>query len=245
MSTVISCGLRLRFAENMPTVISARCGTFLLGLIGICLTLLSAFVHADVTGSARVIDGDTLVIGSQTIRLLDIDAPENGQDCIYAGGQKYNCGDAAGKKLNSLLTRTVECKGSTTDAYDRLLATCFSGGVNVNRAMVHSGHAVVFLKFSEAYLTEQSEARAARRGLWAGTFKMPWEFRAGRWTSAASDAPSPECPIKGNINRQGERIYHAPWSRSYSRTKIDTSKEERWFCSEAEALAAGWRAPWR
>ncbi|MFK7891000.1 MAG: thermonuclease family protein [Granulosicoccus sp.] len=218
---------------------------FFTRLIGLCLTFLSAFVCADVTGSARVLDGDTLVIGNQTVRLLDIDAPENGQNCIYSGGQSYNCGVAAENKLKSLLTHTVECEGATKDAYDRLLATCYSGGVNVNRAMVLSGHAVVFLKFSEQYLSEQSEAKAARRGLWEGSFKMPWEFRADRWTSAASDAPSPECPVKGNINRKGERIYHAPWSRSYAKTEIDTSKAERWFCSEAEALAAGWRAPRR
>jgi len=52
-------------------------------------------------------------------------------------------------------------------------------------------------------------------------------------------------PIKGNINAKGEKIYHAPWSKHYAATKIDTSKGERWFCSEAEAKAAGWRAAYR
>jgi hypothetical protein len=57
-------------------------------------------------------------------------------------------------------------------------------------------------------------------------------------------APDPNCPIKGNINSKGERIYHTPWgSRNYDRTKINTAKGERWFCNEAEAVAAGWRAP--
>ena len=61
-----------------------------------------------------------------------------------------------------------------------------------------------------------------------------------------SDAPDPNRLIKGNINRDGERIYHTPWSSPhYKRTKINTSKGERWFCTEGEARQAGWRAPYR
>ncbi len=51
------------------------------------------------------------------------------------------------------------------------------------------------------------------------------------------------CLIKGNINRHGERIYHVPGSRWHARTKISPGKGERWFCSEEEAIAAGWRPP--
>jgi endonuclease YncB( thermonuclease family) len=54
--------------------------------------------------------------------------------------------------------------------------------------------------------------------------------------------PPGGCRIKGNISQNG-RIYHVPGSPSYDQTKIDTSKGERWFCSEAEARAAGWRPP--
>jgi hypothetical protein len=49
--------------------------------------------------------------------------------------------------------------------------------------------------------------------------------------------------IKGNIGSNGDRIYHTPESPYYSRTKIDESKGERWFCTEEEAIEAGWRAP--
>lgn len=56
-------------------------------------------------------------------------------------------------------------------------------------------------------------------------------------------APSSSCPIKGNINSKGERIYHSPGMPSYASTRIDTQKGERWFCSVAEAEHAGWRAP--
>ena len=50
-----------------------------------------------------------------------------------------------------------------------------------------------------------------------------------------------QCVIKGNISSKGERIYHVPGGRYYDATVIDTAKGERWFCSEAEAVAAGWR----
>ena len=48
--------------------------------------------------------------------------------------------------------------------------------------------------------------------------------------------------IKGNVARDGERIYHTPWSPWYGRTKISEGKGERWFCDEGAAQAAGWRA---
>jgi len=52
----------------------------------------------------------------------------------------------------------------------------------------------------------------------------------------------PDCCFKGNISKSG-RICHVPGSASYAQTQIDTSRGERWFCTEGEARAAGWRAP--
>jgi hypothetical protein len=60
--------------------------------------------------------------------------------------------------------------------------------------------------------------------------------------SAAAQAPAAKpCQIKGNINAKGERTYHPPGCRYYKDTIIDTNRGERWFCTEAEAVAAGWR----
>ena len=81
---------------------------------------------------------------------------------------------------------------------------------------------------------------AARRGIWAGEFVKPWEWRRGK-RLAANDNAVGQCRIKGNISRSGERIYHVPGGQYYDRTKINPSKGEQWFCSEAEAIAAGWR----
>lgn len=59
---------------------------------------------------------------------------------------------------------------------------------------------------------------------------------------AAQQRPGKECNIKGNVNTKGERIYHVPGQRYYDKTRIEAGHGERWFCSEAEARAAGWRA---
>lgn len=57
---------------------------------------------------------------------------------------------------------------------------------------------------------------------------------------------NPACDIKGNISiDSGERIYHVPGQEFYSDTRIRLEYGERWFCSEAEARAAGWRKAYR
>jgi len=81
-------------------------------------------------------------------------------------------------------------------------------------------------------------AETAKAGLWSGSFVKPWDWRLGE-VQAAQKAH--ECAIKGNINREGERIYHLPFQQFYPKTKIDKSRGERWFCTEQEAVEAGWR----
>ncbi len=79
-------------------------------------------------------------------------------------------------------------------------------------------------------------------GLWRGEFLPPWEWRKRQRASAAPSRPPAGCAIKGNIARDdGERIYHVPGQRYYGRTRINPEQGERWFCSEAEARAVGWR----
>jgi hypothetical protein len=95
-------------------------------------------------------------------------------------------------------------------------------------------------------VAEEQEARAQGIGIWAAKeVQAPWDYRKARWDVAAQQAPD-RCPIKGNISSSGEKIYHLPWAGNfYDRTKISPKKGERWFCSEAEAIAAGWRASYR
>lgn len=211
--------------------------------IGAVLCLATPLQAETISGRARLIDGDTLVISGRKIRLFGIDAPETGQQCTD-GERSYPCGVRATKELARLIAgHPVSCRGEERDRYDRLLAWCRAGRTDLNREMVRLGWAVAFRKFTDTYLAEELEAAKAGAGVWRGRFERPTVFRAARWAVAEQVSPD-GCPIKGNISSRG-RIYHTPWSRHYSRTRIDISRGERWFCSEAEAVAAGWRAPLR
>ncbi len=191
-----------------------------------------------------VIDGDTIEVQEQVVRLHGIDAPETAQTCQRPGGSHYRCGDVALDGLRSIVAgQRVSCAGRSRDRYDRLIAICSAGGVEVNREMVRLGLAMAYRRYSDDYLAEEVEAFKQGRGLWPGRFDPPWEVRKTLWDTAALEAPR-GCPIKGNISSRG-RIYHTPYSRHYARTKINTARGERWFCTEAEAIAAGWRAPYR
>ena len=192
-----------------------------------------------------IVDGDTLRIGDVAYRLDGIDAPEAGQKCLTERGKRWACGEAAMDWLAEFLNHgALRCYPTTRDGYGRTIATCFAGDTDMGKEMVRSGAAWAFVKYSTVYVAEEAEARSKRRGIWKGSAQPAWEFRADRWRVAEQKAPD-GCPIKGNISKNG-RIYHAPWSPWYSRTKVSPKKGERWFCSEAEAVAAGWRTPaWR
>ena len=199
----------------------------------------------EISGRARVVDGDTLVIGAQSIRIEGIDAPEGGQSCNHSDGGQWSCGEEATGALRALSAKGVRCVGLEFDAYERLIASCSADNEDIGKAMVLGGMALAYRQYSTRYVMDEEIARNASRGVWKGPFVEPWQWRKEMWMKAGSTASSSDCPIKGNITSNGERIYHAPWSRSYGKTRINESKGERWFCNEAEALAAGWRAPFR
>lgn len=130
------------------------------------------------TGQAIVIDGDTLEIHGEPIRLGGIDAPESRQTCLNGAGVAYRCGKEASFALADLIGRaTVTCVGNERDRYHRLLATCSAHGIDLNGWMVEQGHAVAYLRYATTYVVEEGEARAARRGVWQGEFVMPWDWR--------------------------------------------------------------------
>ena len=200
--------------------------------------------HAvEVIGKARVIDGDTIDIAEQRIRLHGIDTPETKQTC-HREGVVWMCGAAATKNLRKLIGGAkVTCIRRDKDRYGRIVAICHANGIDLNAAMVRSGMALAYRKYSKDYTDQEASAKAARRGLWAGQFVPPWEWRRGKRlvSETAANDNSPGCRIKGNIGSKGDRIYHMPGGRWYDRTAITTSKGERWFCSEVEAKTAGWR----
>lgn len=140
--------------------------------------------------------------------------------------------------------RTVTRRGHGLDDYGRLLAVCNTPRGELNEAMVRQGLAWAFVRYSDAYTPAEAAARAARKGVLAAQNLPPWEFHAQRWEGATQTADADRqrrCPVKGNISRSGERIYHLPWQSTYARAKINERAGERWFRDEGEAEPAGWR----
>lgn len=192
------------------------------------------------SGVARIVDGDTLVLdGDRRIRLFGIDAPEAGQACGRADGTPYDCGAVATARLADLAEgRTIVCEERDRDRYGRIVGICRVGGRDLNAVLVSEGLAFAYRDYSTLYVPEERTARLARRGVFAGTASPPWEHRAAQRVDTAQAGPN-GCTIKGNVGRSGRRLYHTPASPSFAATRIDPRRGERWFCSEAEARAAG------
>jgi endonuclease YncB( thermonuclease family) len=204
-----------------------------------------------ISGRPKIVDGDSFEIDDVGIRLFGVDAPEAQQDCAR-DGRSWRCGAAAETELRRLVgSATIVCRKEDTDSYGRIVARCSNGSTDLAAAMARAGFAVAYRRYSYDYVDEEREAKAAKRGIWAGEFTPPEEYRRDADTptqrrgepATPSTPPSPRCRIKGNISGEGERIYHTPDSPSYDATVIDEIRGERWFCSEAQARAAGWRAP--
>ena len=190
-----------------------------------------------------VVDGDTLKIGDTTFRLHGIDTPEPGQRCNRPGGGTWRCGNESTDALKALIAgKTVKCDDRGQDDYQRTLAVCHADSVELNDTLVRRGYAWAFTTYSDDYVEAEEVARATGLGIWRAPTQTAEEYRKARWVVAEQQSPT-GCPIKGNISKNGH-IYHAPWSPWYSRTKINLAKGERWFCDEAEAVKAGWRAPY-
>ncbi|HJU33399.1 MAG TPA: thermonuclease family protein [Hyphomicrobiaceae bacterium] len=136
----------------------------------------------EVSGWSHVIDGDSLQVAGREVRLVGIDAPEGRQTC-RRDGVDWNCGNAARIELRRLIgNRRVTCRYRERDRYDRLLALCEANGRSLNAAMVSAGYAVDDGQFAN----EEAGARAERRGLWAGDFERPrdWRRRHGNASTA-------------------------------------------------------------
>ena len=195
---------------------------------------------AEITGKVRVIDGDTLDVGRTRIRLHGIDAPETDQPCTTLKGQNWACGDWITRQVRDRFQGvTARCEPLDTDRYGRTVARCFVGDTDMGKALVQDGLAFAYRKYSMDYDLDEKAAFVADRGVHGFVMQSPARYRLTRIKGRVGDDPN--CLIKGNISASGKHIYHMPGQEFYDRTGIQAAKGERWFCSEAQAQASGWR----
>jgi endonuclease YncB( thermonuclease family)/Flp pilus assembly pilin Flp len=202
------------------------------------------FAAKIVEGRANVLAGDVISISGATIKLADIEAPELDQKCAGANKKRWACGEAAVAALNRLAKgRVVRCEVAGTDDAGRSIGHCTTGGSdkpqNIAAELVREGAVFSGGGLFNSMAALEEEARLKKSGLWKGEAERPSEYRAKVWETAAKAAPD-GCPIKGRVAGDA-KTYVLPWASSYGDTKVRTSRGERWFCSEAEATAAGWK----
>jgi micrococcal nuclease len=193
----------------------------------------------------RVVDGDTIEVqiagATYRVRYIGIDTPET-----VDPRQPVQCyGREASERNRELVegkTVGLEKDVSETDQYGRLLRYVWLDDEMVNAVLVREGYATAVsyppdVKYQELFLSLQQEARDAGLGLW-GPACIPTPVALGVCNYSGTNQPV----IKGNISQTtGEKIYHVPGGEFYDKTVIDESAGERWFCTEQEAVAAGWR----
>lgn len=205
-----------------------------------------------------VLDGDTIKIeydGKETsVRFIGVNTPET----IDPRSEVECFGQEASDYLKGLLTRKkvkieADPSQSDRDKYDRLLRYVYLDGEDVGYKIISNGYGYEYTYNTpyvkqEIYKNAQDAADKNRIGLWAENAcrvvdgNTDSDSDANTITNTQNtDSNSADCNIKGNINYNGEKIYHIPGQKYYNSTKIDTEYGERWFCSEEEAQAAGWR----
>jgi micrococcal nuclease len=181
----------------------------------------------------KVHDGDTIVLANgERVRYIGIDTPET----VHPSKPVQCFGrEASAKNKELVLNQTVCLTSDITDRdkYGRLLRYIWLGNTFINLELVREGYATSYtyppdIKYQHLFIEAQDQAREQELGLWSAcSDEEPIEWPG-------------ECPIKGNISTGG-KIYHLPGCDSYEKTVIDESTGEKWFCTEAEALNAGWR----
>lgn len=190
-------------------------------------------------GRVRVVDGDTLDVGGVRVRLFGIDAPETDQHCRLRDGSDWACGAWSAREVRARYegARAV-CDDLGTDRYGRVIGRCRVAGRDIAGEIVGAGLAQAYRRYSDDYLDAEKAAAVAGRGIFGAEMADPADHRAAA-VGVAREAPA-GCAIKGNVSGSG-KIYHMPGQEHYDRTRISEARGERWFCSEAEALSAGWR----
>jgi endonuclease YncB( thermonuclease family) len=197
-------------------------------------------ISGRIEGRAVVVSGDRIKVGPTVVRLSGIEAPEVNQVCPGSGSKTWGCGSAAKSALQKIVgTKQVTCdvQARSSDA----TAACQVAGADIAGQLVRGGHVFAESGLFPTYGRAEAEARAGKVGIWQGESDRPSAYRAKVWDDAKREAPG-GCPIKGIVAGDA-RSFVMPGAPNYAKTKVRTAKGERWFCSEDEAIAAGWKPP--
>jgi len=149
----------------------------LTALLLVATAVLAEGTH--ITGIASVIDGDTIEIRGQRIRLLGIDAPESSQLCVRPNGERWRCGQRASFAQADRIGRAIiRCEQRDIDRSGRVVAVCFKGAEDLDRWMVANGRTVAFRRYFFDYISDEYAVRQKWANIWSGNFEMPWDWRA-------------------------------------------------------------------
>jgi len=150
-------------------------------LLGLSLSSTEATDALRIAGPARVIDGYTLAVAGERVRLYGFDAPEAGQTCRGPRGRVWPCGQVATQALSGVIAgRPVACEVTARGRYGRAIARCRIEETDLGAWMVSAGWALAYRRYSRRYVPHECTARLARRGLWSGRFEAPWDHRKRR-----------------------------------------------------------------
>lgn len=193
-----------------------------------------------IEGRATVLTGDLMRVDHTLVRLAGIEAPERDQRCQRPGNKRWRCAEAAADALARLTRRrAITCQTKGSDELGRMKAICYDRTTDIAAALVSGGHVFAESGFMSRYAQQEATAKSAKLGLWSGESERPSDFRARTWDEAKRTAPQ-GCPIKGHLAGNA-KLYVLPWSADYHRVRVSKARGERWFCSEQEAISAGWR----
>lgn len=159
--------------RNARNPIGAVATLVAIGLVAAVAALLWP-PPASISGRAVAVDADTLRIGDTRIRLIGLDAVELDQICMDGAGAEWKCGREARAFLDRLSDEgTTRCAADGRDRYRRVLARCSTSGADLGEQIVRAGWAVADLEYGLAL----AEARLNGRGIWAGRFDDPADWR--------------------------------------------------------------------
>jgi endonuclease YncB( thermonuclease family) len=204
-----------------------------------------------IEGRADVVDGDTVIVNGVNVRLQGVDAPEWHQPG----------GPPATDAMREIVGKWLRCQLTGQKTRGRDVGYCFNAaGKDIAAEIISGGWALSCPRYDvdQRYLKSERPEAVHRQPRASYCVSPPSVAQAPQPAPASPLArapapppchateesytpPSTDCAIKGNINRSGERIYHMPEQPHYPVTKISPNKGERWFRTEAEAIAAGWR----